>query len=405
MGDNDVAAGIKMERELLDCREAIETTTAELKTLLAPQQEEMTVAKKSEMAEVMIKLEKLRLQKEEIEKNLATATGKDVVVKRKSDQPSVDSDFVKSSKPPRYRSGQDMCVFLDRWVQYVKLSGAEKSPNLDSTLLTLIDDDRTYRKMTTLFSTLTSLQKSSTKEILSAIRQRLYPNTESRTLRDAMTMMKQKPDESAEDFTVRIEQEAAKAYGPSDVVLKNEACLSALSNGLRSVEIRRKLKESDESTFESATRLVIKQEHIFNTTIDLTAEEQHESLDVFKVEQKQQQSPQQQYNPPQQQYNPPQQQYNQPQQQYNPPQQQYDNPQRQYQDPRRQYNHSQQQYYPQMFQNQRPPRLCYTCNRPGHIAKFCRSGQGRQQQNRQNNGQRGALNTNTVGQTVHPHRQ
>ncbi len=88
-----------------------------------------------------------------------------------------------------------------------------------------------------------------------------------------MSQMKQTSEESAEDFTMRIEVEAAKAFSPLEEAVKNEACLSALSNGLSSLDIRRRVKEAEVKDFDKAARLAIKLEHIYNSAPENPPEE------------------------------------------------------------------------------------------------------------------------------------
>ena len=172
----------------------------------------------------------------------------------------------KIAKPPKYKSGQDICIFLDRFEQYMILCGQSYGEALDLRLLNLIEDDKAYRKLKSITAGLENVRNLSVTGFVAAIRSVLYPDAESRTLRDTLYRVKQSTDETAEDFALRIEAEAAKAFSPLEPSLKNEACLSALCNGLRSVEIRRKLKESELKSFESATRLAIKHEHILEST-------------------------------------------------------------------------------------------------------------------------------------------
>ena len=160
-------------------------------------------------------------------------------------------------KPPRFKKDGDIWIFLDRFEQYLRLSGDHDPGSVELVMLNLIDDDRMYRKLRSTFAALSSSQHINTSTLLTAIRRGLYPDAESRTLKDAMSQLKQKSDESADDYTIRIESEAAKAFSPLEEAVKNEACLSALSNGLRSLDIRRRIKEAEVKSFEKAARLLL----------------------------------------------------------------------------------------------------------------------------------------------------
>lgn len=169
------------------------------------------------------------------------------------------------AKPPKFREGQDICIFLDRFEQFVLLSHEAHNDNLDLRLLNLIEDDNMYRKMRFICTSLTSTQKSNVSNLITAVRESLFPATESRMLRASLNTLKQKIDESAEDFAMRIEKEASKAFSPLDYKLKEEASLTALITGLESVQIRQKLMESEVNSFEKATRMAVKLDHIFKS--------------------------------------------------------------------------------------------------------------------------------------------
>ena len=98
-----------------------------------------------------------------------------------------------------------------------------------------------------------------------------------------MSQIKQKSDESADDYTIRIESEAAKAFSPLEEAVKNKACLSALSNGLRSLDIRRRIKEAEVKSFEKAARLAVKLEHIYDTTSAQTDQEDVTNFEVLAL--------------------------------------------------------------------------------------------------------------------------
>ena len=269
----------------------------------------------------------------------------------------------KIAKPPKFKTGQDICIFLDRFEKYMILSGANQAGALDLRLLNLIEDDKMYRKITSIMSSISTTQKLSVSDFTAAIKSVLYPEAESRTLRDSMYKLRQASDESAEDFALRIEAEACKAFSPLEPTLKNEACLSALCNGLRSVEVRRKLKEAELKSFEVATRSAIKHEHIMTSTQDHDETEPITSSDFNVLRLNQVNHEQINDRQPQNHSS------SHPAQNYN------------------MQNNAQSSTQYNAASNRRPI-VCYNCSRPGHIARFCnypRSGQNRMQGNNQSN--------------------
>lgn len=94
---------------------------------------------------------------------------------------------------------------------------------------------------------------------MEAVRKALFPATEARMMRAALNSLKQELTESAEDYANRLINEAEKAYNPSELTLREEACLSTFIGGLREVSIKQKLMESDVGTFDLATQLARKQ--------------------------------------------------------------------------------------------------------------------------------------------------
>ena len=164
---------------------------------------------------------------------------------------------IRGVKPHKYRSGDDICMFLERFEQYVTVNNIRES-NLDMLLLALVDEDKMYRRLKGL--RLSVDQRSNVKRLIEAVKEALYPMTEARIMRSKLSRVSQKEDETVEDFAHRIENLAEKAY--ADLQLRGEASLSRLLEGSKSVAVRRKLMESDVETFENARRIAIKEERI-----------------------------------------------------------------------------------------------------------------------------------------------
>ena len=179
-------------------------------------------------------------------------------------QPTVS--YSNMAKSPKYtKEGQDICIFLDRFEQYIELSCHGNATNLELQLLSVIEDDKMYRKLKSICASLYAQQKEKVAVFVAAIRKALFPATEARMMRASLSSLKQELAESAEDYANRLINEAEKAFNPSELTLREEACLSTYIGGLREVSIKQKLMELDVKTFEQAVQLARKQETIMKS--------------------------------------------------------------------------------------------------------------------------------------------
>ena len=167
------------------------------------------------------------------------------------------STVVREIKPHRYKTGGDICTFLERFQQYVCINNIRNN-NLDMLMMSLIDDDKMYKKLRNI--QYTPHQCANIISLIHVVKDNIFPITETRILRSELSRLKQNPEESVEDFAIRIEDLAEKAY--MDLHLRGEACLSRLMEGAKSEIVRRKLMESDFKDFESAKLMAVKQERI-----------------------------------------------------------------------------------------------------------------------------------------------
>jgi len=166
------------------------------------------------------------------------------------------------AKPQKYRKGDDICTFLERFEQFVKLSKFRHA-ELDLFLLNLVEDDATFKKLRNI--TLLPEQRSNAAKLVAAVKESLFPAAEARILRSTLSTLKQRESESIEEFATRLDDTASKAY--SDVAIREEATLSALISGISDVHIRQKLLESDVERLEKITRLAVKYERIAAATV------------------------------------------------------------------------------------------------------------------------------------------
>ena len=196
--------------------------------------------------------------------------------------------LARSIKPRKYRKGDDICTFLERFEQFIVMNRITDD-NLDLYFVSLVEDDVMYKKLRNV--RLTNIQKSDVRLLVVAVKEALYPATETRLLRSTLATLKQEVGESIEVYAQRIKDVADRAY--SEPVLKEEASLSTLLAGISEVKIRQKLLEDDIDSFEKATRLAVKCERIskalnsresFDVPLDVEAP-------VFRVEQSSSPSP------------------------------------------------------------------------------------------------------------------
>ena len=185
------------------------------------------------------------------------------------------SSMVREIKPHRYKKGDDVCTFLERFQHYVCINNIQNG-SLDMLLLSLVDDEKMYKKLRNIQFTLH--QSSNVLRLIQEVKQNLFPVTETLILRSELGRLTQKPEESVEDFAIRIEDLAEKAY--MDLHLRQEACVSRLMEGAKSDVVRRKLMESDLEGFEEARLLAIKQERIANM---ISAQEEAKPLIDFET--------------------------------------------------------------------------------------------------------------------------
>ena len=182
------------------------------------------------------------------------------------------------AKPHVYKSGDDISLFLERFKQFVALSQLRES-NLHLYLLSLIQDDKIYRKLGTI--SLSPDQKSDPELLISAYEDVLFPATETRILRSSMSSLRQKSGESIADFTLRIQKLAAKAY--SDFEMRDESSISALISGIEGADIKRKLLGKDLHSFDHAIQLATKHERICQTLSGNTVVNDEGEFSVLQV--------------------------------------------------------------------------------------------------------------------------
>ena len=167
--------------------------------------------------------------------------------------------FLKIAKPQKFKTGDEINLFLDRFEEYVIMSKIDEQ-DIDLFLLTLIDDSITYRKVKAAMAQLNNIDKLNVRALTSALKKRLQPAARTRIKKINLSTIRQGEDESVETFTFRVRESAELAY--EDMVKRDEAALNALIAGIKDCRLHEKLMSSECQTFDEASRIAIKFEEI-----------------------------------------------------------------------------------------------------------------------------------------------
>lgn len=233
-------------------------------------------------------------------------------------------------KPHVLKPGEDISTFLERFEQFITLSGI-KDIDLHLYALSLIQDESLYRRLKSIH--LSNHQKHNATLLVEAYNETLFPATETRILRSSLASLKQKPSESISSFILRIDKLASKAH--SNKHLRDEASISTFISGLSDTDIKRKLLAKNLTSFSHATEVATKYERIAETiaTVPNNYEEEKE-FPVLRVSSTNRSHHQDETT-----------------------QQRF---------PNKSSNHSQ-------HHSMRDHRqlICFTCNEPGHVAYDC----------------------------------
>ena len=157
------------------------------------------------------------------------------------------------AKPPCFKGekGESISTFLEKFQHFITL-GNIRDPNLDFYLLNLVKDPKTYRKLKAI--KLTPVQKGDINLLILAIESALLPDSEIRSLRTELSSLKQDTSESLEDFAFRVEELSIKAF--SNEEMREEGALSAFLEGIRNLDLKQKLLESDSANTFIKTKIL-----------------------------------------------------------------------------------------------------------------------------------------------------
>ncbi len=208
-------------------------------------------------------------------------------VKSSSFTQSASNSGARLQRPPKFKKGDNFNRFAKRFREHVLLSGTQ-SDQLHYYMLSYIDCETTWEKLSDLSDSLSNKEKANIDRLIAIYTAELFPPTEARAMRTELQALRQKETESLEDFSFRIKEAAGKAAYDSDN-LRNECSLQTLIAGVRDSEIKKKLLENDVTSFSEALKIALKQERIVaavkGDTVDSnTSDQMHEG--IFRIDDK-----------------------------------------------------------------------------------------------------------------------
>ena len=159
----------------------------------------------------------------------------------------------------KYSTGNNFWRFCQKFIDFCSLTGL-KHADLNIVLLQHVDD-QTYSKLKTV--KLTDVEKSDAEIFCRIYQQAIYGDEEMRLKTELLTCQ-QNEGENVDGFVHRLRDKATMAYRDQEV--SDDNCLLALLNGVRSIDMRRKLNEAELKTFSEAVKLARRIERVEEMT-------------------------------------------------------------------------------------------------------------------------------------------
>ena len=123
--------------------------------------------------------------------------------------PSSKPSRSRISKPRKYKKGDDICLFLDRFLDYTENTKL-KDDRMDLQLVELIDDERMYRKMKKISEKLTMGETRRPESLVRAIKRLLFKEEGDLANTADLRNLVQGSKEQVEDFSFRIADAVTK---------------------------------------------------------------------------------------------------------------------------------------------------------------------------------------------------
>ena len=162
-------------------------------------------------------------------------------------------------RPAKFKYGQDFNTYCTRFEEYVQLHSIQ---NARLHLLFLSNlDERSYKKLKDV--SLTPPEKAYCELFLKKYRQVYYPSGETVSHQMQLGSIKQKLEESVDDFSFRLTELANKAY--TDRVLRESCSFLAFMQGIRDTDLKVKLNESDVRSYREAVSFAKRIERVANS--------------------------------------------------------------------------------------------------------------------------------------------
>ena len=272
------------------------------------------------------------------------------------------------TEPGRYTTGQNFTIWCSRFKRFLKYGKIPDDDSLDILLNNV--DDKTVELLEPVADRMTETVRSSPSDFIPLLEQAFYPKGEVRGLRQEMMSggIKQLEDEDIDQFASRIRTMGRRAY--SNSADREEPCLNAFLNGIFDEQLYNMIigAHGTQDDFETAVTEARKFEKLRRKKKPELEARVDEAINVFGVERGQNSA------------DTPRQDRSQPEGSRREYSRQPDF-RSDYRPNHREYRPDQRNYRPNTRYNDRPSRpadrpdrssrICYRCDRPGHISRFC----------------------------------
>ena len=182
----------------------------------------------------------------DIEQDIAPAIAEPII---KREAGMVFQATTNVPRPSQYETGQNFSRFVERFIQYLELTNLTDD-NIYLLFLSLLDS-KTYDKLVGV--ELDADGKRDPKIFTELYKEIIYGREDIRNLRASLMTIRQKGDETMDDYGERLVELAAIAY--KDDGVRSENMLTAFLQGIRDKTTRLKLYESAVENFPEAFQL------------------------------------------------------------------------------------------------------------------------------------------------------